>query len=58
MHTRGKPNSDALIHAPYILKGRSEPLCRNGSYHIKLAHHHTEVTCEVCKQKLHHKWEA
>jgi len=52
MPYRGYPDEDDVQHYQHPKYSRSEPLCRNGSYHLKIISIKKLVTCEVCKQEM------
>lgn len=49
---RERPEPYADIHYQHPSYLKSEPLCRNGSWHLKITSNRKRVTCEMCKLKL------
>lgn len=60
MKRRGSPKRGDYVHRETFLKTHTkyEPLCRNGSYHLWLAHNKREVTCPKCLDKMKQRGEV
>lgn len=50
--SRGYPDIGADVHFDHPETVKMEPLCRNGSYHIKVTRDKSQVTCKACRKRL------
>jgi len=49
---RGTPMYNDVTHYQHPEYLKVEPICRNGSYHLKITTNRKKVTCEICKLKI------